>query len=219
MSLATRGRFSKGGITQIADTVIDVLIPPKKNAFTVLTTIRYNVGTTAHTLTVMKPQGVTTLASVAASGQADVVLTADPGAAPQRLGPNNTASQLATNLIAANDYVAFEMPDGTFYFDTVASVASLTITLTNNLPTNGIAVGAKCWFFGVAGDSDPFTGQAFYPLIVTAAGSGTVTRQWQDKMNGVVSSNRPYEPLLLHSDNGTTAGKFDLVNAVYSNIG
>jgi hypothetical protein len=213
MGLPIRGRFSKGGFTATAGTVINALIPPKKNAFTVATVLRYNAGATLHTLTILKPQGTTTLSADASAGQKVINLTADPGTSLK--GPNGTASRLANNGIAGSDWLAFEAPDGTIVFDKVSSVATLAITMTTNIPTNGVKSGAKVWFFGVAGDSDPFTAEAFYSLI----GPASALTEIADTENGIASSNHQYEPLLVQSSNGSNAGTIDLVDAVYSAVG
>lgn len=196
MSIPISGTFGYGLVTATAGTVITRTLPAKKRHWTHLLFAKYIAGATAHTLTVMQALGTTTLSAAAAAGQAVVALTADPGVGT------------ASGVIAANDYVVIEKPDGTFHTGIVSSVSGLNVTLTANVPTGGFAALAPVWFFGVIGDGHP-------QYTLTASVATTL----QSTIGSVVSSLRRYQPLILHSGNATNAGVLDLVSGCYSTVG
>ena len=208
---ATRSTFGLGSKTATAGTAIVRMIPPRsggtKKLRTVITTIEYTTSTTAHTISLIRPFANTTVVSAAASGQKVVVLTVDPGLFPK--GPSGSTSLVATAATAASDYLVFETPCGAFYFDKVASVAAGTVagninaTMTSNLPTNGIAAGARVWLMKAAGGNDPFTGLVNETLTTTAS---TSNQLWQEIQDGIFSSGGFYEPILVSVDNATAAG-------------
>lgn len=191
------GGTGLGGGTQNAGTVIQFLAPPRSGAYTRLTTVTYVAGSTAHTVTYMRPIGKTTTSAAAAASQAVINLTADPG-------PSG-------NGIAANDFLAWQNSDGTFSFDKVSSVASLAITMTNSL-SKAVSSGAPVWDFGITSDTDPRTGVAHPAYVTTASAANTQT----DSVGGVVAALAPFEPILLNSDNASNAGKFTQITVAYS---
>ena len=191
------GGNGDGGKTQTAGTIIQYLIPPSPATFrgiTRITTLTYISGSTAHTLTAMRPLGRTTVASAGATGQAVVNITADPGVAAGYGGINNG--------IAANDFVAIRTAsDGVTRLYKVSSVSTLAITMTANL-TVAVAAGDIFWFFGAAGDTDGRTGSAHPALKPPASATTTYT----DRDGGVIATIGAFEPILLNSDNATAAG-------------
>ena len=199
MSLQTQGVYgdSLGKATAAANTTIDVLVPPKSGYFTRISTLRYLSAGTAHTITMMRSLGTTTVASTAASGQAVVNLTAQPQSG---------------NDVAANDYLAIRhSADGVTRLYKVLSVSSLAITLTANLSV-ACAAGDKVWFFGVSGDTDPVTGSA-HPVLAPAV---STTTTFTDTVAGVSASHYADEPIMLTSSNATAAGEFDQVSYAYT---
>lgn len=190
MSLELLATEIKGRATQTAGTVISVLLPPKKKAFTRVTTFKYTCGATAHTVTAMQSLGMARLSAAAASGQAVIKLAEQPVA--------------SGNNVAANDFLVVEFPDGTFALVKVSSVSGLTITLTANLAA-ALAKGSRVWMLGVVGDGHP-------QHLMTVS----VVNTFQDTLIGVAQSKNPDEPLVLQSDNATNAGSFELVSAAYS---
>lgn len=217
-------------LTDTAGHKLTVLVPPRKNSFTRLLSILYTVGTTAHTLTVLREKARTTTTAAAAGGQAVINLAADPGKLLK--GPNGTASSVADRGIAANDWLAFELADGTFWFDQVASVSTLAITLQTNLPsgtalTNPVLAGAVVWFFGLPGDQNPLdvatvtskgatptaTASAHPVFDAFAAASGTqqITLGGiaSEDVAGLCRSPVPYSPILVQSNNATVAGTIE----------
>lgn len=198
IDLRSGGHFGKS--TQTAGTVIDVFIPPKAGLYTRVLQCVYTAAGTAHTITFLRPIGETTTSAAAAASQAVIVLTAQPA----------TSRGGATNNVAANDFLAWENTDGTFGYGKVSSVSSLTITLTANL-SKAISSGAKVWFLGITSD----TNTDGYPHPTAPAAASTTTSLSNDVI-GVVSSIRPYDPILVQSNNATAAGAFERVGVAYT---
>lgn len=234
---------SYGRLTQTAGTAIVRLIQPIAGAIARLMYLVYNAGATAHTLTVMRCLGQTTVASAAAGGQQVINITADPGKYSTTF-PNGTSS-VADNNISANDYVVYQCADGTFVVDTVSSVSTLAITMTNNLPTGGVAAGAPFWFFGITTDTNPSDGLAhpFFNMpqsTITTLGSSsgeaggggfsssvphptfftppTGSLAWNGNPAGPggINQNGQGEPLLICSNNATNQGYIEEAVAAYS---
>lgn len=197
LALAGFGNNGDGGKTQIAGTLIQYLVPPNRLGRTVITSLSYILGSTAHTLTFLRPLGKTTIASAAAAGQTDFVLTANPGTTAAYGG--------ISNGIAANDYVAIRTAsDGITRLYKVSSVSTLTVTLTANL-TVALAAGDTLWFYGITTDTDGRTGAAHPALLPTVS----TTNNFPGTANPdacVVASLAKDEPIMINSSNGTTAG-------------
>lgn len=186
-----------GKQTQTAGTVINRLLPPNKNGRLRVTKVSATASTTAHTLTALKSLGRTTASSAAASGQAIVNFAADPGAG-------------ISNAIAANDFVAIRESDATRVYK-VSSVSTLAITMTTNIVT-GVAVNADIWFFGVAADTDPSTGEAHQGFAIGASAQTVLS----DAEGGVIATPKVDEPILLQDNNATAAGSIDQVSWTYT---
>lgn len=213
VGLALYGRFTKGKKSISFGTAITMPIQPRTGYKTVITTLWVTASTTAHTLTVMRPLTVpVTLTALTAAGASYVLnVSADPGSTAQlALGapsPQATA-QLASNVAAANDYVMVALPDGTFYMDTITSVATLAWTMTGTLPTGGAALGANVWWFGITTDTDAWNAEAHPAFTLTAS----ITTKLSDTESGVISGNKPGEPMILYDNNATATGTIELVN-------
>ncbi len=201
------GTWSRGKLTQTAGTLINVLVPPRKSKKTKVTKIVVTTGSTAHVMTCLRVLGKTTLTAAVAAGASPVLpLASDPG-------DYSSTSSTADNPIAASDLVAVQKPDGTYLVTTVASgtYAGGNVTLTAAAPTGGFALGAKVYFFGVIGDTDPHTGEAHQTLTLKASG----VNQFTGDGGSVVESFGNDEPLLLQIDNGTVASVVEQISAVY----
>lgn len=75
--------FAFSNLTAAAGTAITALLPPsgtRRPGFTRLNRIMYRCAGTAHTITVMKAFGRTTLASAVAASGTSITLASDPGA-------------------------------------------------------------------------------------------------------------------------------------------
>ena len=187
LRLGIHGGSSSGKFTQTAGTVIDALVPGKPGFLTRLSKLRYISLATQHTLTIMRTLGTTTLSAAAATGQAVINLTADPGS------------------IAANDYVVVVDNDGVQHLRKVSSVSVLAITLTANVPS-ALSAGNKVYFLGIIGD----TGH-----LQLSPGTGATT-EYSDDMVGVCETNAKGEPLVINSGNATNAGIIDLLTWGYT---
>lgn len=182
-----------GAVTQTAGTVITRTVPPARNAYTHITCVKYTAAGTAHTVTVMRPYGKTTLSSAALAAQAVINLTADSGVTPP-------------GAIAANDYLVIEKPDGTYHTAVVSSVAALAITLTANVPTGGFASGATVWFMGAPADH----------VDALFSGIASATTTYSEDVGSIRATLNKYEPMIVHSNNATAAGTLQQVSAAYS---
>lgn len=196
------GGNGRMGLTQVAGTRIQTLVPPLPGAMTRLSRMIYTPVTTAQVLTFLRPFGRTTVNGAAAAGQAVVNLTADPGVTPQ-----NTLTP--SNPIAANDLIAIREKDGITRFYKVSSVATLAITLTGNLVA-GCLGGEKVWDFGIVSD----TGEDGQPH--QNINSGTAALTLQDSDSGVLASLTQDDPILFDSPNATTAGTLTQLNWSYT---
>ncbi len=212
-TLPLYGQNSYGAVTASANSVINRLVEPVRNALTVITKMVYINQADAHTITVLRPLGSTTFAADAAAGQAAVVLTADPG--------NYAATwRTADNLIGSGDYVVYRAADGTYVVDTVASGSGTTPTLTTNLPTLGVLAGAPLWFYGIKTDVNPSNAQAHPKFTVVPTGSGYGVKNFPDSDSDIVASSiGVYEPLIIQSDNLISAGTLNFVSVAYTNRG
>lgn len=186
------------GLTQSAGTRIRLVVPPNTRGYSRVTKLVYAAGATAHTLTFARPIGKTTANGSAASGQAVINLTADPG-------PSG-------NAINTSDLLAIRETDGVTRLYTVSSVSTLAITLTGNL-TAGAANGAKVWNFGALGDTDPTTGLV-HPTLAAAASPTTVSQE--DREGGVIATHERDSPILIDSNNATNAGTFTQISWTYT---
>lgn len=199
------GGNGDGGKTQTAGTVIQYLIPPDPRGYTRVTKLTYTDTGTAHTLTFLRPIGKTTVASAAATSQAVVNFTANPGTTAGYGG--------ISNAIAANDFVAIKTAsDGITRLYKVSSVSTLAITMTSNVVV-AMAAGDQIWFFGITTDSDGRTGAA-HPALLGGAGSAAVT--FSDTEGGVVATVAKNEPILVNSNNATNAGTINQLSWTYT---
>lgn len=203
--------WSHGRATASANTVINVLVPPRNNKKTKLDKYVVTTGATAHTLTILRPLNRVKLALAAAASQAVIVLAADPGIYLGKV--------VANNLITTNDWLVLQLPDGTYSIVRVhSSTAPVTnadgtvnVTLTANLGVLGAKQFALCWFMGIITDTDPQTGEA-HPIFTLKA-SGTNS----DTGNGgsLCESLRQFDPLILQIDNATNASTLENASGLY----
>lgn len=192
-----------GTITQTLGTVINVFVPPVEGLFARVLEYVYTAAGTAHTLTLMRPIGQAKAAAAALAGQAVLVLDSQPA----------TNSGLATNDVAANDWMAWENTDGTYSFDKVASVSGLSVTMTSNLP-KAVAQGKRVWMFGLTTDLN--TDGYAHPAAPLTASTTTAVVNTGVGEAGVASTLRGGEPMLLQSDNATAAGTVRRVSVGYT---
>ena len=230
--------------TQTAATVITVLVPPdpgdiKSPKFrysinngrpnwmtgglgrTVITSALYTTAGTAHTITLMRPFNYARIAEAVTANDTTVVLDKDPGVYSTNFNypsPLSTGTAVtADNAIAGSDFVAFQLLDGTWHVTTVASVSSLTVTLTTGTPNitgGGAAINTPFYFFGITTNVSPVTGTA-HSSTLTIASTNRINLA-DDDILGFMVSNFPGDPMILHSDNATAAGSFEGVSGHYA---
>lgn len=196
------------------------------NHYTHITSCLYTTAGTAHSLYFLRPFNFTTVASAAAAAQAVINVTNDPGlyatkmrypvpgVSPDSNGFYPYAFRVANNAIAASDYCAYQLPDGSWVFDIVASVSTLAITMTANVPTGGVAAGAPFFFFGAPTDSNPQTG--IVHLNSTTTASTNKAQQLSPGDGCGIPSLNPGDPLAVLSSNATATGIIDLVSGQYA---
>lgn len=220
------GFNTKGRVTANAGTAYTQFIESLDNpgCLTVLNFAQVTVGATAQTLVAMRPLSAQALpgssgqrcscylTAAAAAGQAVININQDPGVYTAYSFKNGATPRTANNGIAANDYLAFQYPDGSWGVDTVSSVSTLAITLSNNLATGGLASGAPVWFFGISTNVNPYDGLVHPTFTLPAS---TVVN---------LGSTFPFcnslglaEPILLYCANGTNASVLESVGASYAN--
>jgi hypothetical protein len=222
------GTWVVGKATATGGTAFAQLVPPASElaefpaggmskSHTVITDLVYSYPiTVTHALSLLRPLNWRTFSADAAGGQAVVNLTANPGSfstAYKYPTRNNVAPRAANDLLVANDYVVYQCPDGTYVMDTVASISTLAVTLTNNLPTGGVKSGDMFWMFGVAGDIDPATGMAHPAFSVARAPAAAGIAFWHSA--ALFTALHPGDPLIFYSDNATTAGFLELLSGYY----
>jgi hypothetical protein len=212
-----------GSLTQTQGTVITRLVEPRANTVTRLRYVSYTAAATAHTLTVMRPFNFTKLTAAAAASQAVVNIAANPGNY-SALAQNGVTPRTGNNLMAANDFVAYQASDGTWVLDTVSSISSLAVTLTTNVPTGGVAANTVLWWFGIISDTNPNTALA-HPQFALADSATTTfgsesdnTAGWLGSVPGLscLGMSGVGEPLILHSGNATNAGTLNRVSVLHS---
>lgn len=189
-SFKTFGKHTESAGTAITENVqgIDNYTPALINA-------SITTGATAHTMSICYAQGtgtrsVTTAASAAAATTLDVsVAPKDP----------------AGNAAASGDVIAYQVSDGSWEFNTIASISSLEITLNTAIAT-AVPAGAKVRIFGVVADG------ACMQLPLAAAGTNTFG-------SGEIAIVGPYpgDPLYVSIDNATNASTINFLVFAYLN--
>ena len=194
--------------TETAGTPIDEQIPAQNGMRLALLEMEYLCAATAHLASFMYAKDpVATPGSCrntallqALSNQKDITCAVTP-------------TDPAGNAVANNDIIAYQLTDGTWEFNTIASVLGDDITLTNNIvgvDAGGggvaLAAGAKVMIFGIVADG------AVMNVSLTAS---VVTRKGQGHLTIV----HPYigEPFYLSIDNGTNAGFLEHLVMAYIN--
>jgi hypothetical protein len=181
--------------TETAATAITENIPGQDGKRLALLAMEYLAAATAHLASFQYAKDASghagssrnTADGVVLSGQKDITCVVAP------LSPAGAAA-------AASDVIAYQLTDGTWEFNTVASLAGSVITLTNNITgvdagggATAIADGGKVLIMGIVGDG------AVLNISLTAS---VVTRV---EAPHIV---HPYvgEPFFLTIDNATNAG-------------
>lgn len=243
----TLDTFCLGSTTQTAGTVITALIPPYRGntgapisyrvrgaqptwtnqgsgAYTHIDSLIYTAGSTAHDVYVMRPLNWAVVNGDVAANATVINLLTNPGAYStsgsykyKLPADASVPSNVSSNNIAANDYVAYQLRDGTWKLNTVASVSSLAVTVNTAVPNftgGGIEDGSILFFFGVSTDTVPQTGVAHTYFTSVAS---TRTDLLASARPGVsFSSLNPGDPLMIYSANASNAGILSSVMGHYA---
>ncbi len=178
--------------------------------------------------TIMRPLNWAVITTAVAKATASAVLTLDrdPGlyATAYRYSCDNNGipASVADNAIAAADYVAFQLADGTWTFDLVASGSGtapvLTTTLPNPTGAGGIAAGTILYFFGVVGDKDPATGNTGYATDIPGiAALTTRDTTWSDEF-GIAAAIHHGDPLLIYNDGASSVATLEYACGYYADF-
>lgn len=211
--------------------------------YTHITDLVVTCSTTANIIYIMRPLGWTTFSAAVAKNTTAISLTDDPGAfattyrypvpgaAPVGLGGAGVPC-VANNTLAANDYVAFQLADGRWVVDKIASgtVAGANVVLTTGTPNvtgATVAAGQPLFFFGINTDTVPATGTVHLirtPIISTQ--QVNLLAGWGGNASAVgggggassgngVPSLFPGDPLLVYNPNATATTTVDFIGGDY----
>lgn len=237
------GTFTLSTATANAGTAFTRLIPPWRGAgiapllykhnqgrpnwhtpgaYTTLTQLTVTDGGTAHDYVVMRPFNYALVTTDVAANAATFILADDPGlyattykyALPAEAG--GVVSAVADNAIAASDYVAYQLRDGTWILDTVSSgtyAALVLATSTPNVTGGGVEAGTPMFFFGVAANSDPATGTV-NPTLKAGAASSRINLLPDNALGGLTSL-RPGQPMFIYNANASNASTLNVGHGCY----
>lgn len=192
------------------------------DVITHIESIDYRSGGTAHTGIVMRPLNYAIVNGAPAGGATSITLTDDPGIYSTNykyplVGGTQRPAAVSDNAIAANDYYAVQMADGTWWWDKITSVAGLVLTvpaIPNSTLGGGIKNGTRLYFFGIQSDKDPATGFV-QPQMTFTATAGLYTWPATPRQSGAVQALHPGDPMLFYSANGTNAGTLENGGIMY----
>jgi hypothetical protein len=187
--------------TENAGTVIDEQIQAQDSKRLTLLYLAYLCAATAHTISLMYAKD----SSAANEGTSRNTTSAAAAAAQAVINVTNTPKDPAGNAAAASDIVAYQCTDGTWEFNTIASVSTKAITHNNNL-VKAVAADAKYLIFGVVGDG------ASIKLRATAS----VQKEFVAQAGPVLVHPYMGEPFYMTIDNASNAGF--LMSALFGHI-
>lgn len=194
-----------------------------EGAYTHISKLMIDCGSTAHTIGILRPLNYALVNGDAAINQAVINLVTDPGAystAYKYTLPSAAAglvSCVANNPIAAGDYCAYQLRDGTWIFDTVASVATLAITMSTVIPNvtgGGVVSQSIFFFFGVLADVNPATGQPHTNILCKASTREDIL--FSSGADGDHRSIRKGDPMIVYNANATVASTLVTAAGYYS---
>lgn len=208
--------------TQAAGTVITAPVKAARNRRTKLAFLQITSGGTAHTWYVMREKGRTTLYSAAAGGATSLVLTRDPGyySTNAEFQDRRITPSVADNPVATTDYLILELADGTVQVvkpsavSTDATTGRVTLTVSA-IGNAGALAGAKVWFMGAPGDTDPHTNLIDPTIIPTVSVTSTYPAAAGAGGGMIAQSYHVDSPLLLYNANATAASTLDYGTATY----
>jgi hypothetical protein len=186
-----------------------------------ITSIWSQTSSTAHQTLIFRPLNFTyfpaglaknTTAIPNGSGASSTGLFDDPGVYSTNYKYPTAGgvfpAQVADAAISGTNLnVCYQLSDGTWQFDTIASgTFNSSLTLTTGTPNRAggvILAGAPLFYFGAISGAllDPATGQAAIQLNIKASTQNVI----QDNLVGAISMLHQGDPALLYDPNGTAA--------------
>lgn len=198
-----------------------------------ITSLIYTTSTTAHTVTVLRPLNFTwfpsglaknTTAIPDSSGASGTGIFSDPGlysTSYKYALPGSTAAPAAPSdqaISSTNKFVAYQLSDGTWRLDTIASgTFGSTLTLTTGTPntTSGtIIAGGPLFYFGTTTLLDPATNKAHQLFLTIASTNKAEQLAANGNQSGIPTLHRG-DPLMVHSNNATATGIIEYVAGEY----
>lgn len=203
-----------------------------------ISSLVYTTAGTAHTVTVLRPLNFTFFPNGLAknltaipngTGAGSTGLYSDPGLYTTsylyNLPGTATAPAAPANaaISSTNNFVAYQLADGSWRLDTIASGtfnSSLTLTTgTPNTTFGNILPGSPLFYFGTTTLLDPRTNLAHSAFLTIASQLkqdmlASFQGSNQGASNGLCSYN-PGDPLLVHSNNATATGIIEFVGGDY----
>ena len=179
-----------------------------------VTKLLYTTTTTAHNVGLMRPLNWSYCTAAVANNATAVTLKDNPGAFSTNyrypLPAGNTKPiNTANNNMAASDYIAYQLKDGTWIVDTVSAFNTTTFALTlatatPNVTGGGIAIYTPFFWFGIISDTDPGNKQIHWQTTTIA---NTNRADLLQGYNGESVQPLHYgDPLLFYSNNDSNAG-------------
>lgn len=199
---------------------------------TIITAALYTSAATAHTITLMRPLNYCRITAAIAAAGTSISIDKDPGVYSTNYryptpggyvvsSGGGAVPAAADNALAAGDFVMYQLSDGRWVLDTIASgtFGGGNLVLTTGVPNvTGVTVLANSplFTFGAVGDVDPATGAA-HPGTLTIASTNRIN-QFDDDILGWGNSLHPGDPMMLHSNNATNAGSFEGVAGYFGKL-
>ena len=181
--------------TETAATTIDEEIQGVDGSRVALTSFDFLCGANAQDISIMHPGTLagcrTTVLAGSAAAQKDIICVAAP-------------TDPAGNVAEAGDIIAYQVTGGAWEFNTVASLSSFTITLTNNIAV-AIPANGKIRIFGIIADGAIQKIHCLANVVTKGA-------------DAIYAANPEFDdPLYVSIDNGTSAGFLNNMLFTYIN--
>ena len=234
--------FSLPSLTQTAGTAIASLVIPfpgggpaplmysadvnfrpnwnRPGGFAHIEELTYTTTTTAHVVYLMRPLNWTTFSAAVPKATTAITLSTDPGkysTGYHYATPGGAVPVAADDTLVTGDYVCYQLADGTWQVDTIASgtFAGANLVLTTGTPnvTSGvIAANSPLFYFGIFSDTDPATGLANWNTTTVAATRNTLLA---DTLVGSFATLHAGDPVLFYSGNATNAGTLNVLSGFW----
>ena len=183
---------SYGFASKAASTAIKHYIPGIKGKRIAIRAFGATCGTTATYLYFMQVLGRTTLNGAHASHISSGIIL--------------SAGTFAGQTLASNDWLAFEMDDGSIHFTYVTNGTYRSLSVANAFDDTA-ASGNRVWVFLAYSD----TGHLKFKLAAS-------TQTTKELDGGIFYADAAYDPMLVyHANDHATAGSIDYISVDYIN--